>query len=349
MSAAVDTLGFVAAVEGLPEQFDAALRRAPADVGAVPVPERITSLVVCGMGAAGFVGDAVATATSAVAPVPVTVLRQMRIPAFVGPETLVLAVSYTGETEETRSMATNALDAGARVVALSTGGPLARLVRERGATHLPLVPGIVAERAALGALVVPTFLLLERMGLAPGATEWLTGAAATLATRRDACRSEVTAPRNPARELARRIGRTFPLVYGTGQLGAVAAARWKADVNANAKAPAFWNTYPALDHDEICGWGQHGDVTRQLLTLVELRHGHEHAVLGPRVAATREIVEETVHQVLEVRAEGSSRLAQLLDLVYVGTWVSVYLALDAGVDPGPVDAVTRLESVLTGG
>jgi glucose/mannose-6-phosphate isomerase len=348
MSAALDTLGFVAAIEELPEQLGAAHRRAVAEVAAIPVPERITSLVVCGMGAAGFVGDAVATATSAVAPVPVTVLRQMRIPAFVGPETLVLAISYPGDTQETLSMASHALAAGARVVGLSAGGPLAALVRDGGGFHVALAPGIVAERAALGALVAPAFVLLEHLGLVPGAGGWLAGAAATLAARREVCRPAVPAPRNPGRELARRIGRTIPLVYGTGQLGAVAAARWKADVNANAKAPAFWNAYPALDHDEICGWGQHGDVTRQLLTLVELRHGHEHAVLEGRVVATREIVEETVHQVLEVRAEGPSRLAQLLDLVYVGTWVSVYLALDAGVDPGPVDAIARLASVLTG-
>ena len=115
-------------------------------------------------------------------------------------------------------------------------------------------------------------------------------------------------------------------------------------MNTNAKAPAFWNAYPWLDHDEICGWGQHGDVTRQLITVVELRHGHEHAALERRFATTREIIEETVHQVLEVRAAGESRLAQLLDLVHLGTWVSVHLALDAGVDPGPVDAIERLQS-----
>ena len=68
----------------------------------------------------------------------------------------------------------------------------------------------------------------------------------------------------------------MPLVWGGGTLGAVAALRWKADVNENAKAPAFFNFFPELDHNEICGFGQHGDVTRQLVTLVELRHGGEH-------------------------------------------------------------------------
>jgi glucose/mannose-6-phosphate isomerase len=207
-------------------------------------------------------------------------------------------------------------------------------------------PGFM-PRAALGHLVTPLFVACERLGLLPGGGAAVAAARAQAARRRDTCRPEVQGQANPARELARRIGRTFPLVWGTGALGAVAAYRWKADVNENAKAPAFWNTFPELDHNEICAFGQHGDVTRQVVTLVELRHDHEHDQLGRRVAATRAIVEETVASVLEVRAEGDGRLAQLVDLMYLGDWVSVYMALDAGVDPGPIDAIARLKDELT--
>ena len=167
-----------------------------------------------------------------------------------------------------------------------------------------------------------------------------------LAHRRDQCRPEVEGDANPARELARKIARTIPLVHGGGALGAVAAMRWKADVNENAKAPAFWNTHPELDHNEICGWAQHGDVTRQLVTLIELRHGFEHERLAPRFAGVRAQVEECVHQVLEVRAEGEGRLAQLLDLMYLGDWVSCYLALQNDVDPGPIPAIATLKDLL---
>ena len=138
-----------------------------------------------------------------------------------------------------------------------------------------------------------------------------------------------------ARELARQIGRTIPLIYGGGALGAVAAYRWKCDVNENAKAPAFWNTYPELDHNEICAWGQHGDVTRQLMTLVELRHGFEHDAAAPAVRRDARDHRRVRAPVLSVEAEGEGRLAQLLDLMYVGDWTSCYLALQNDVDPGP--------------
>src|SRR5262249_8833146 len=144
----------------------------------------------------------------------------------------------------------------------------------------------------------------------------------------------------------RRLGRTVPLVYGTGALGGVAAMRWKQSINENAKAPAYWNQFPELDHNEVCSWGQHGDLTRQVFTLVELRHGMEHERRGRRVAPTRALVEEAVHQVLTVEAEGEGRLAQLLDLIYLGDWTSYYVALANDVDPGPIDAITQLKRQL---
>jgi glucose/mannose-6-phosphate isomerase len=272
-------------------------------------------------------------------------LKQYRVPAYVGPDTLAFAVSYSGDTEETVSMAHAAVERGARLIAVSRGGQLAQLAAERGDLHVACPDGFL-PRAAVGALVAPLAVSLFRMGLATGAHAQLVRAQEQLARRRDNCVPSVQGDANPARALARKIGRTIPIVYGGGALGAVAAYRWKCDVNENAKAPACWHAYPELDHNEICGWGQHGDVTRQLMTLVELRHGFEHAQLGRRFDATRAIVEEAVHQVLSVEAQGEGRLAQLLDLMYVGDWVSCYLALDNDVDPGPIDAIFELKRVL---
>jgi glucose/mannose-6-phosphate isomerase len=201
-------------------------------------------------------------------------------------------------------------------------------------------------RAALGALVAPLLVVLFRMGMLPEAHAGLLRAQQQLARRREQCKPAVEGERNLARELARKLGRTIPIVYGIGGLGGVAALRWKQSMNENAKAPAFWNEYPELDHNEVCGWGQHGDVTRQVFSLVELRHGLEHPRLEQRAVATRELIEEALVQVLTVEAEGEGRLAQLLDLVYVGDWTSYYLALDNDVDPGPIDAITQLKSSL---
>jgi glucose/mannose-6-phosphate isomerase len=338
-----DSLGFLDAVAGLPEQL-AAAHEAAGEVAtdALPAAESIRNIVILGMGGSGIAGDVVNSVSSGVLPVPVTVMKQIRTPRFVGPGTLAFAVSYSGDTEETLSMARGAADAGATLVTISSGGALAGLP---ATLHFPCPPGLM-PRAALGALVAPMFVVLFRMGLMPEAHALLVRAQQQLAHRRDRCRPEVEGDANPARELARKIERTIPLIHGGGALGAVAAMRWKCDVNENAKAPAFWATHPELDHNEICGFGQHGDVTRQVFTLVVLRHGSEHERLAPRFAYSRGLIEECVAQVLEVQAEGEGRLAQLLDLMYMGDWVSTYLALDNDVDPGPVDAITALKAAL---
>ena len=348
MSAGTDSLDFLSAVAGLPEQLAAAHEAAAmVHADALPRVDGLRNIVVLGMGGSGIAGDVVAAAFNDELPVPLAVLKQIRTPAYVGPHTLAFAMSYSGDTEETVSMARSAAEKGAHLVAVSCGGELESLARELGALHLACPAGLL-PRAAVGALVAPLCTVLFRLGLAPGAHALLSYAQEQLARRRDACRVEIDGPANLARELARRIDRTIPLVYGGGAIGAVAAYRWKCDVNENAKAPAYWAAYPELDHNEICGWGQHGDVTRQLITLVELRHGFEHERLRARFDVTRDIIEECVHQVLAVEAQGEGRLAQLLDLMYVGDWTSCYIALQNDVDPGPIDAINVLKARLAG-
>jgi glucose/mannose-6-phosphate isomerase len=343
----VDSLGFGDALAAVPEQL-ATAHEAAGKVPAAALPDAagFDRIVTLGMGGSGIAGNVLQAVGTATLPLPVTVLKHYRTPAFVNERTLAFALSYSGDTEETVEMARGALAAGATLVVISSGGALAQLAEESGSLHVACPDDIPMPRLALGALVAPLFVVLFRMGLLPEAHAGLMRAQQQLARRRDRCAPAVEGQRNLARELARRIDRTIPIIYGSGGLGAVAALRWKQSMNENAKAPAFWNEYPELDHNEVCGWGQHGDVTRQVFTLVELRHGLEHARLEARAVATRELIEEALLQVLTVEAEGEGRLAQLLDLAYVGDWTSYYVALDNDVDPGPIDAISQLKSSL---
>jgi glucose/mannose-6-phosphate isomerase len=344
-----DSLGVLDALEGVPEQLTAAHEAAGMAIDdlTLPAPDDFDNVVIMGMGGSGIVGDVVQAVGTGTLPVPVVVLKHYRTPGFVGRRTLAFAVSYSGDTEETVEMARGALDAGARLIVVTSGGVLARLAAEHGALHMRCTPDIPMPRLALCAMVAPVLVVLFRMGMLPEAHAAMVKAQQQLAVRRDQCKPDVPVPTNPARELARRIGRTIPVIHGAGGLGAVAAMRWKQSINENAKAPAFWNAYPELDHNEICAWGQHGDVTRQILTLISLRHGMEHERLEARMRLTQEIIEEAFVQVLEVDGVGQSRLAQLLDLAYLGDWTSCYLALDNDVDPGPIDAIAQLKSALS--
>jgi glucose/mannose-6-phosphate isomerase len=289
----VDSEGMFEAVAGLPEQVAAAVAGAR-DLDGLPDRETIENVVVFGMGGSGIAGDILKAAAGPFMAVPVVVIKSYTCPAFVGDETLVFAVSFSGNTEETLEAVTDAAMAGARVVAVTGGGELAKLASAWGSPVIGVPDTIPQPRAGLGALSIPPMIVLEELGLFPGASSWVAQAVEQLSRRRDQLVAGAGDGSSAAAALARRIGRTTPLVYGGGSVGAAAAMRWKTQINENAKMPAFWNQQPELSHNEICGWGQNGDVTRQLLTMVNLRHDSEHPQVARRFQLLADLVREVV-------------------------------------------------------
>ncbi len=336
----LDSLGMWDAAAALPEQLGTALEESAAVLARTTLPAGtdLRAVVICGMGSSGLAGD---VAAAAGATVPVLATRGYDVPSFVGPGTLVLAVSWSGATVETCRATTAARARGAVVVVVSGGGALAEMAL---ASHLPLIPlpaGLPASRAAWGATVVALLLTLSHLGLLPDPGPSLAAAAAALRRRRDA----LVAPHSAAEDVARRIGRTIPLVYGSAGLAAVAAQRWKAQINVNAKTPAFVAFQPELSHNEVAGWGQHGDVTRQIMSLVTLRHAGEHPEEARRATFVDDAVDEVMAAVIAVWAEGEDDLGRLFDLALFGDFVSLHLAGREGIDPGPVPLVHAAQGV----
>lgn len=337
----LDTLGMLDAALSLPEQVRAAADSA-AQVDGLPSADGLTSVLVMGMGGSGIGGDVAAAVSAPFSCVPVLVSKHYECPAFVGPGTLVVAISFSGNTEETLAALSGAVDAGARVVVVASGGRLADLAADLGAPLVPVDASIPMPRAGIGAVAVPTLVVMERMGLLDGASGWIDAAVDQLRRRRD----ELATDRNAARDLARHLGRTLPIVYGGGAVGEVAAWRWKGQFNENPKIASFANRIPELTHNEICGWGQHGDVTRQVFSLVLLRHAFEDPQVARRFAMVEEISEEVLAGVHTVTAAGEGRLAQLMDLVLFGDMVTLYQCEAEGVDPGPVPILDDIKRRL---
>jgi len=338
----LDTVGMFDAAAAFPEQLARALdvsRHATQGVG-LPQHEDIANIVLVGAGAAGQAGALVLEAVGPTIPVPVVVHRGYGVPNFVDESTLVVAISFDGETSETLEAAQDSLADGAMVVCVSGGGALQTWATANDLLHLPVMPDAPVERAALGSLAVPVLVLLERVGMYPGAEAWI-DAAITQATAR---RNELITEENFARRLARQLGRTFPIIYGGNGPGGTAAEYWKTQFNQNAKVAAFSNQVPELTHDEIAGWGQDGDVTRQIFQVFMLRHDFEHPQVSSRLAAVEEVLVEVVGAVHVVEAAGEGLLAQLFDLELIGQFVSLHAAVEQSIDPGPVPIVSEIAS-----
>ena len=341
MSDPVDTLGMFEAAAGLPEQIEDAVERAQLVEG-LPEPEQIENVLVLGMGGSGVSGDLLATIAGPFMPLPVVVVKGYEPPSYVNDHTLVFAMSFSGNTEETLDAATTAANAGGRIVAGTQGGTLAERCRGWGAPIVAVSEDIPVPRAGLGAMAAPMMIVLERLGLFPGAEGWIRFAVEQLKVRRD----KLTVDGSPAERLADDLARRVPIIYGGGGLGGLAATRWKTEFNENSRCPAWANMNPELGHNEIAGWGQNGDLTRQVFALINLRHDFEHPQVMRRFDLMDAWLEEVVGDMFSVRAAGEGPLAQLLDLCMFGTFTSLHVATREGIDPGPVPVLDELKAAL---
>jgi glucose/mannose-6-phosphate isomerase len=343
-AAEIDTQDQLAAVAQLSVHLEVGYTAAVgALTGRALVPiGRPDGVVVCGMGGSAIGADVVGACLAELA-VPYQVVRGYELPTWVSSSTLVIAVSYSGNTEETLSSVARALPRGCRPVCVASGGRLAALARERG---LPLVsvPAGLQPRASLGYLATPIAAALEAAGVARGFDEQVAEAIEVTRDLAAELAPDVDEGENRAKQIARRIAGRLPLIYGAG-VTVPAARRWKGQLNENAKTPAFFNELPELDHNELAGWETNTALgAGALLVLLDDPRGDERLRL--RMALTGTIVAPHVAGVARVTARGVLPLARVLSSVSVGDFTSLYLALIYGVDPAPVAAIEDLKARL---
>ena len=286
---------------GLADQLEAATRRVSGFLPGLPTADELDHVVVMGMGGSGIAGDVLAALAGPSSPVPVIVVKDPAVPgvrraALAGHRAVLLR--HDGRDHRRRL---GGVGAGRLPRLGDVGRATGRAApRRAGAACWPSIRPSRCREPASGRSWRPCW----RWPRTPASST-----APASSSPRPSCSSGGGRRRCPApgtwpRSWPARIGRTWPLVYGAGPLGAVAAVRWKNQVNENAKAPAFCHTLPEVCHNELCGWGQHGDVTRQVLTLVELRHGFESDDIGRRFELMDDQMLEVVGRHLRRRGRG---------------------------------------------
>ncbi len=343
--ATIDVSDMLGVLEEFPGQLEEAIRIGRSDVG-LPSLDGPRAVAVLGMGGSGISGDVVAALAGADGYTqPVTTVKGYRLPPFIDAESLVFAVSYSGNTEETLEALEEALKRGAAVIAVSSGGSLAEIAEERS---IPLfeIPGGMQPRASLGYLFVPILCALERMGMLRGVAERLEAAARLMELRRTEYGISSRSEDNPAKRLARDLVGYAPIVYGAEGYLSVAASRWKAQFNEMAKVPSFNNYFPELNHNETVGWQNLGEVCGKC-HVIALGEPGIYDRIDKRVRITLDLIQESVGRTTRVCARGSNTVERLLDLMYLGDYTSVFLALLLGQDPTPVTRIENLKRQLS--
>ncbi len=301
----------------------------------------LKNIIVSGMGGSAIGGDVAGMLIGNELTLPLKVVRGYQLPNWAGPDTLVIASSYSGNTEETLSAYEDAKSKGARICGITTGGKIGQQLVSDGFDKVSIVPGL-QPRAALAYSFVTLLFLLKEIGVIRDTiANELIGTVSQLKLKRDQYSREQD---NPTLELAHRIAPRLPIIYGETEATAVVARRWCGQLSENSKMLAYYNELPEFNHNEIVGWQNNRELLKQF-TVIWLKDENDNPRVQLRQGITVELIEEYCPQEI-ISVSGDSRFVRLLHLIHFGDWVSYWCALEHETDPTPVEKIMELKDRL---
>lgn len=337
--ATLDPQGMGDEIDALPSQLEAAWQLGM--TFELPVLRRpLKNVLIAGMGGSAIGGELVAAYLMPKSRVPIFVHRDYGVPAWVDEETLVVASSHSGNTEETSDAFDTALRQGAQVVVLCTGGELAQKAQAQG---LPLwqFKHKGQPRAAVGFSFGLLLALLARLEIAPDPTAELEAALRTMREQQEALRREVPVVQNAAKRQAGQLLGRWVHVLAAGSLAPV-ARRWKTQINELAKAGASFEVLPEADHNTLAGIWQPQNLQPLGIHLFIQGRG-EHPRNRLRLELTRQaFMLEGLNTDL-YQAKGETVLENMWSAIHFGDYMAYYLAIAYGVDPTPVEMLENFK------
>ncbi len=287
---------------------------------------KINNIVIAGMGGSAMGGDLLKVYLSNTN-IPVYVNRDYKVPNFVDENSLVFAVSYSGNTEETLSALNAAKEKKAQIIGITSGGKLAEECEK-----VVNIPSGLQPRAALGYLFFPMLGILHNTNIIRVKNDELNEMMDIL--------KQTDKFNEQGEELSKKLKEKIPIIYASEALGAI-AFRWKTQINENAKMPAFYNVFSEMNHNEIAGYKS----MDHKFSVVMILDKNDNDRVKKRMNICKEIMEEYV-EVEEVETQGESLLARMFSAIYLGDYVSYYMALWNRVDPSPVDIIEGMKKKL---
>ncbi len=303
----------------------------------------ITSVVVTGMGGSALAALMVKVLLNQELTIPFEIVRGYDLPAYVNRNTLVIASSYSGNTEETLSALDQAEEKGAQIAILASGGKLIDIATEFDMAHVPLPSG-AQPRMAMISNLRGLFALLEAFDIV--SDKWLRELEQLSGWLEDETAKwtpDVPTEKNYAKQLAlEAIGKT-PVFYGT-PLTSPLAYKWKISWNETAKNIAFWNEFPEFNHNEFMGWVSH--PVEKPFAVFDILSPHDKPRVRQRFELSDRLLSGLRPHAFTLELEGETLLAQLLWGAILADFSSTYAAILNQVDPTPVVLIEKLKKEL---
>ncbi len=333
--ARLDSQGILGHIDALPDQIETAW--ALGQTLPLPSLSGLTHIAVCGAGAMATGAAVAASVANPHCRIPLTLHRTDALPAWVpGPHTLVIALSHTGHDPEPLAALTQAAERGARVAAITTGGPLAEACARAGGAVWAYAHDGPAPTALAFAVALP-LALLSRGSLIPNPADDIAGAVQALRGQQQRLRAELSVARNPAKRMAGQFMDRNVLLFGSGFMAPV-ARRWREQVAAMGKAWAQFEELPDALRAGLAGL-QYPEALIPKFMALFLETEFNSPQDQQRLQDARLLMMTSGFNTDSVRGVGPSPLAQLLTAAHYGDYVSYYLAMAYETDPAPVEVL----------
>ncbi|MEM3957537.1 MAG: bifunctional phosphoglucose/phosphomannose isomerase [Thermoproteota archaeon] len=329
-------------MEWMISSFPSLLKEAVTLSRGLALPEdyrNVKEIIVCGMGGSAIGGDLFKDLSQSILPLCISVVRDYNLPKYVGESSLVVAVSYSGNTEETLESFKQAYERGSRIIAIASNGLLEKACSKLKIPFLG-VPSGYTPRSALPLLFIPLLKIAEEIGFPLVGEGELVEAQRLVEAYNLSLTPENPLSRNPAKQLAARLHEKLPIIYSMGHLKSV-ALRYKDQINENAKMRAMCDQLPEANHNEVEAWEKID--FKELLHVVFIDSRFKNPYLAESINQLVSTIEKEGVGLSIVKPLGETMLEEMLSAIILGDWVSYYLAILRGVDPAPVKLISELK------
>jgi len=345
----IDKSNMLRAIETFPEQLQEALSIFEQSKIRKTDGRGIGNIVVAAVGGSAIQGDLIRNWIEDEMAIPLEVCRDSTLPSYADRRTLVIAVSYSGNTQETLSQVLEAYEKRCKVFSVTSGGQLAKISKKLGVPTVKVRSGLV-PRAALPHLLTSTAHILWRSGLIKSIQEEIKLASRQLGEIRREIRAENPLQSNRAKQFAIDLLGKFPVVYSSARVSGV-ARRMKNQFNENSKVPSKFELLPEAIHNEIEGWKRLNMAEEESMpfSIIFIRDTEESKSECIRFEEMKKLLNEAgVSEVKQILLQGETKLGRLLSGVYFGDFVSFYLAVARGFDPTPIRSIEKLKKIIDG-
>ena len=317
----------------------------------VKIPKKITikyrkpqNIIITGMGGSAIGGEILQDWLRDKLLIPIQICRNYTLPAYANRNTLVFAISYSGETAETLNAFIDAIRRKCMTITISSGGHLLSFSKNLQIPHVT-IPSGRPPRAAIPYIFFPLPILLEKMDILSNTEKDIEETIRVLKKVSRENSPHIPTKKNMSKTLALELKETIPVIYGFGQSRAV-AHRMKTQFNENSKLFSTYNVFPELNHNEAVGWEAHEDFAKKI-SVILIRDRDEPPEIKHRIEMTKMLALHKAQKVLEIYARGKGRLAKMFSVLLVGDLASVYLAILRGIDPAPVKTIDLIKREMS--